>query len=84
MEPPDLRSLRSRIPRDLAVICAKCLEKERGRRYASMADLAADLRRYLRGETIVATPNTLWRKASKFTIVWTARRPQKTKSARAK
>jgi serine/threonine protein kinase len=45
-DPPELRTVRSRIPRDLAVITAKCLEKARDRRYGTMAELAADLRRY--------------------------------------
>lgn len=39
---------------DLDTIILRCLEKDRGRRYQSVADLAADLRRHLRHEPIEA------------------------------
>ena len=55
-EPRDPRRLRSRVPRELATICMKALEKKREHRYPAMAALAADLRRYLRHEPIVARP----------------------------
>ncbi|MHC5212573.1 MAG: serine/threonine-protein kinase [Planctomycetota bacterium] len=55
-EPADPRKLHGRIPRDLAVICMKALEKRPERRYASAADFAADLRRHLASEPILARP----------------------------
>ncbi len=55
-DPPDPRKLRSRVPRDLAMVCLKALEKTPGRRYASMAEFAADLRRFLSGESVLAKP----------------------------
>ena len=55
-EPPRLRKLDSHIPRDLETICLKCLEKTPARRYATAADVAAELHRYLDGEPIQARP----------------------------
>jgi serine/threonine-protein kinase len=54
--PPRPRSLRSAVPRDLEIICLKCLEKSREHRYANATELANDLRRVLAGESILARP----------------------------
>ena len=57
-DPPDPRRLRARVPRDLAVICTRALEKNPERRYATMAAFADDLRRFLGDEPILAKPPT--------------------------
>jgi tetratricopeptide (TPR) repeat protein len=55
-EPRPPRQMNDRIPRDLQTICLKAMAKSPARRYATAAELAADLRRYFRGEPIRARP----------------------------
>ncbi|MCC7015502.1 MAG: serine/threonine protein kinase [Planctomycetes bacterium] len=70
-EVEDLRATYSGVPAELSVICRKAMEKEPHRRYQSMAELAADLRRYLNNEPILAQPSSVVRRAQ----LWVRRRP---------
>jgi serine/threonine-protein kinase len=55
-EPRPPRKLNDRIPRDLETVGLKAMAKTPARRYQSAADLAADLRRWLKGEPVRARP----------------------------
>lgn len=63
--------LNPKTPRDLDTICLKCLEKDPQRRYATSADLAADVERFLRHEPIHARPLS---RAQRF-VRWGRRNP---------
>jgi serine/threonine protein kinase len=58
--------LRRRVAGDLDVIVLKALAKDPGRRYASVAELADDIRRYLEGQPVIARPDSLMYRASKL------------------
>jgi predicted Ser/Thr protein kinase len=55
-EPSRLGSVNTAFRDDVETIVAKALEKDRGRRYASAGALAADIRRHLTNEPILARP----------------------------
>ena len=56
VDPPQLSTITPECRGDLDVIIGKALEKDPERRYASASALAADLRRFLRDEPILARP----------------------------
>jgi len=65
-EPTRLGSVDTRFRGDIDTIAYKALEKDRDRRYSSAADLAADIRRYLSNEPIVAHPPSTFYELKKF------------------
>ncbi|MEC8513523.1 MAG: serine/threonine-protein kinase [Planctomycetota bacterium] len=74
---PNPMKVRSQCPRELAVICGKALEKSVERRYETMAAFAADLRRHLANEPILAKPPGPMTRAVK----WARRNPAVTAAA---
>jgi tetratricopeptide (TPR) repeat protein/predicted Ser/Thr protein kinase len=52
---------------DIEIIVAKALEKDKNRRYASAAELAGDIRRYLEDQPITAKPASTSYQLRKFT-----------------
>ncbi|QJW99125.1 WD40 repeat domain-containing serine/threonine protein kinase [Frigoriglobus tundricola] len=63
--------LRPGLPRDLEMVCLKCLQKAPPRRYASAQELADDLRRFSDGKPVRARPVS----AAERVLKWTRRRP---------
>jgi serine/threonine protein kinase/ribosomal protein S27E len=68
---PSIRTLNGHLPRDIATICAKCLEREPGRRYQSAKDVAEELERFLDKRPIHARPLSILERV----VRWAARRP---------
>jgi non-specific serine/threonine protein kinase/serine/threonine-protein kinase len=52
--------LRTQLRRDLDWVVLRAIEKDRERRYGSVAELEQDLERYLRGEAVLAAPPSTW------------------------
>lgn len=71
-DPPEpLRKRMPGIPRDLELICLKCLEKEPHHRYPTAAALADDLNRFLNREPVSVRPISAFTR----TIRWAKRHP---------
>jgi non-specific serine/threonine protein kinase/serine/threonine-protein kinase len=65
-DPARLSSFNRSYRGDIETIVAKALEKDKTRRYSSAAELAADIRRYLNDEPIVARPPSASYQLQKF------------------
>jgi serine/threonine-protein kinase len=70
-DPVSLHRLAPQVPRDLATICSRCLERAPERRYRSALELADDLRRYLGDRPIHARPSGYWERGWR----WCRRNP---------
>ena len=55
-EPVPVRQLNPAVPRDLETVCHQCLQKEPGKRYQTAGELAAELSRFLGGQSVLARP----------------------------
>lgn len=66
VDPASLSSIDRAYRGDLDTITAKALAKDKRRRYTTVAELADDLRRYLRDDPIAARPPTTWYQLRKF------------------
>ncbi|MFN0060374.1 MAG: WD40 repeat domain-containing serine/threonine protein kinase [Planctomycetota bacterium] len=62
-EPRPLARLCPAAARELASVVHTALEKDPRHRYQSAAELAADLRRWLEGHTVLARPARMWRRS---------------------
>ncbi|MCA9047455.1 MAG: protein kinase [Planctomycetaceae bacterium] len=70
-DPIPLRKLQRTVPRDLEIICLKCLEKSPESRYATANELADDLQRFINREPILARRSPIIERA----VRWVRRRP---------
>jgi tetratricopeptide (TPR) repeat protein len=65
-DPTSLSSISRNYRGDIETIVGKALEKDKARRYASAADLSADIQRYLGDEPIAARPPSAFYQLQKF------------------
>jgi tetratricopeptide (TPR) repeat protein len=68
---PDPRRYAEHTPADLATVCLRCLERDPNRRYSTAGEVAAELRRFLAGEPILARPISPLARGAR----WARRRP---------
>lgn len=65
-EPSRLSSVDSRFRGDIETIVSKAMEKDKSRRYQTAAEFAADIRRYLGDEPLVARPASTFYRIRKY------------------
>jgi WD40 repeat protein len=70
-DPPRLREVDPRVPRDLETIVLKAMARDPSHRYATAAGLAEDLRRFLEDRPILARPAGAWKQG----VRWCRRNP---------
>ncbi|MCY2959257.1 MAG: protein kinase [Planctomycetota bacterium] len=75
----DIRSLNPVVPRDLAIVAATAMERDRGRRYATAAALAEDLEACVAQRPIRARPLPLYGRV----LRWARREPRQAALAAA-
>ncbi|MFO0982490.1 MAG: serine/threonine-protein kinase [Planctomycetota bacterium] len=66
-EPPSIRKLNPTVHVDLETICAKAMDRNPSRRFASAKELADDLRRFLAHRPIAARPLDFWTRVARST-----------------
>lgn len=70
-EPSSPRQLNPGLPKDIATICMKCLEKDPALRFSSARHLGEELSRFIEGRTIQSRPIGVWNR----TWRWCRRNP---------
>lgn len=68
---PDPRKLNRHLPRDLATMCLKCLERDPNRRYANCQQIVDEFDRFLQGLPILSRPVS----RTERLIRWCKRKP---------
>ena len=70
-DPADPRSVQPDVPKELAVICLKCLHKDAPGRYQTAREVAEEIERWQQNRPILARPSTGLERAS----MWVRRNP---------
>src|SRR5205807_3127736 len=65
-EPERPRAVRPGVPAELEAVVVRAMEKDPARRYATVEEFAADLRRFLAGQAPSAPVRTPWLRARRW------------------